>query len=423
MRQIGEANSEIKLGNRGNLTLFLVLPLVLFFLAFLLDTPRNIFRGLYYIIIAPDTLLTDYIAIGGIGATFINVSILALINICFIYKLKLDINGVIIAAFFTLIGFSFLGKNIFNIWPIYLGGYLYSKHQKIEFKSIVITIMFSTALAPVVSELAFGLHVPLLIGLPSGIIFGILSGFVITPLSYNMFKIHDGYNLYNIGFTAGILGTILTSFLRGFGLIIEPKQILSTEYDLFLKIFFTGFFIFFILLGYILNKRSFKGYTQILKISGRLVSDYTQLVGYGVTYINMGVMGLISIIYIMALGGVFNGPVVGAMLTVFGFSALGKHPKNALPIMAGVFIGGILKIWDINSTLVIIAGLFGTTLAPVAGEFGTIVGLMAGFLHLSVVMNVSVIHGGLNLYNNGFSGGFVAATLVPMISVFKKQKS
>jgi len=30
-------------------------------------------------------------------------------------------------------------------------------------------------------------------------------------------------------------------------------------------------------------------------------------------------------------------------------------------------------------------------------------------------MNVGVLHGGVNLYNNGFSGGFVAAFLVPII--------
>ncbi|MFP4173099.1 MAG: DUF1576 domain-containing protein, partial [Candidatus Hydrogenedentota bacterium] len=33
------------------------------------------------------------------------------------------------------------------------------------------------------------------------------------------------------------------------------------------------------------------------------------------------------------------------------------------------------------------------------------------------------LHGGVNLYNNGFAGGFVAAFLTPIIDAFKKRQS
>lgn len=49
--------------------------------------------------------------------------------------------------------------------------------------------------------------------------------------------------------------------------------------------------------------------------------------------------------------------------------------------------------------------LFATTMAPISMQFGLPVGMLAGFLHLVVVHNVGVMHGGMNLYNNGFSGG------------------
>ena len=213
---------------------------------------------------------------------------------------------------------------------------------------------------------------------------------------------------------------LITSLLRSFGFVIEPQQVLSTKYDLFLKIFFFIIFILLIILGYFINNKSFKGYKKILKFSGRLVTDFTQLKGYGITYINMGIMGIVSLAYAISLGGILNGPIVGALLTVVGFGAFGKHLRNALPIMIGVALGAFIKIWDIDSTAVILAGLFGTTLAPIAGEFGPIIGFIAGFLHLSVVMNVGGVHGGINLYNNGFAGGFVAAILVPIIDAFKK---
>jgi len=410
----------IHLGRKGHLKVLSFLPICMSILAFILDTPTNIIRGLYNIIIAPDILLTDYIAVGGVGAAFVNSAILAFVNIYILYKLKLKVNGTLIATTLTIMGFSFIGKNVFNIMPIYLGGYLYCKYQEIEFKNVVLVVMFGSTLAPLVSEIAFGLHVPVEIGIPLGIIFGIIAGFVITPLSSHMVKVHDGYNLYNTGFTAGLLGSVITSILRGFGLIIEPQQVLSSDVDVLLKVIFITTFILLIILGYIINGRSFKGYKEILTYSGRLVTDFTQLTSYGITYINMGIMGLISVTYVIISGGIMNGPVAAAILTVVGFSAFGKHPKNAIPILIGVFIAGLTKIWHIDSTMVIIAGLFGTTLAPIAGAYGWIVGIITGFIHLSVVMNVGVLHGGINLYNNGFSGGIVAALIVPLIDAFKK---
>nr|WP_312576762.1 DUF1576 domain-containing protein [Sedimentibacter sp.] len=411
---------EIKIGRLGNLEILLILPFIMLIMAFILDSPSVVAHGLYKMIISPDVLLTDYLEIGGIGATFLNASLLAFINIFIIYKLKLKINGALIAAIFTIIGFSFLGKNLFNVWPMYLGGYLYVKYHKIEFKNILVIIMFSTALAPVTSELAFGLNTSLWIRLPIGIIFGVFCGFIITPLSSHMNRLHDGYNLYNIGFTAGLLGTLINSLLKSFGVNIKQQQILSTEYDLILKIFLIFFFITLIIIGFIINRKSFKGYTKILNFSGRLVSDYTQLVGYGLTFVNMGLMGFVSMLYIIVLKGTFNGPIVGAIFTIVGFSAFGKHPRNTIPIMIGVFISGILTIFDTQSTIVIMAGLFGTTLAPLAGKYGFCVGLLAGFMHLTMVMNVGIIHSGINLYNNGFSGGLVAAILFPLLNSIKK---
>uniref|UniRef100_UPI000A82C2AA DUF1576 domain-containing protein n=1 Tax=Clostridium sp. NkU-1 TaxID=1095009 RepID=UPI000A82C2AA len=55
-----------------------------------------------------------------------------------------------------------------------------------------------------------------------------------------------------------------------------------------------------------------------------------------------------------------------------------------------------------------------TTLAPIAGEFGVIAGVIAGFLHSAAALNVGIVYGGMNLYNNGFAGGLIATFLVPV---------
>ena len=44
-----------------------------------------------------------------------------------------------------------------------------------------------------------------------------------------------------------------------------------------------------------------------------------------------------------------------------------------------------------------------------------IAGLIAGYLHSSVALNVGIVYGGMNLYNNGFAGGIVAIFMVPVL--------
>ena len=46
--------------------------------------------------------------------------------------------------------------------------------------------------------------------------------------------------------------------------------------------------------------------------------------GYGLTYINMGMMGLISVAFVTFTGQTFNGPILAGLFTVVGFSAMGK---------------------------------------------------------------------------------------------------
>jgi hypothetical protein len=129
----------------------------------------------------------------------------------------------------------------------------------------------------------------------------------------------------------------------------------------------------------------------------------------------MGLTGLASTAYVLVIGGDLNGPVIGAILTIVGFAAYGKHPRNVLPIMLGVFLGALAKPWHPADPGAVLAALFGTTLAPIAGRFGWGWGIVAGFVHSSAAMSVGVVHGGLNLYNNGFAAGIVASVLVPVI--------
>ncbi len=78
---------------------------------------------------------------------------------------------------------------------------------------------------------------------------------------------------------------------------------------------------------------------------------------------------------------------------------------------------------DITNPSALLALLFSTTLAPIAGEFGILCGVLAGFLHASVALNVGIVYGGMNLYNNGFAGGIVAMFLVPVIQSIRDRRA
>ncbi len=82
-----------------------------------------------------------------------------------------------------------------------------------------------------------------------------------------------------------------------------------------------------------------------------------------------------------------------------------------------------MKTWNIADPSAILALLLSTTLAPVAGEFGILAGILAGFLHSSVALNVGIVYGGMNLYNNGFAGGLIAMFLVPVLQSFKDRRA
>ncbi len=378
-------------------------------------------NGLMNILASPTILITDFLVIGGIGASFVNAAIIGFVNLYLLKYYKLRINGLLIAAFMTVIGFAFFGKNLFNVIPIYLGGYLYTKYQRIEFKDSILVIMFGTALAPIISEISFAEILPKQIALTLGILVGIFIGFIIVPLSTHMLRFHDGFNLYNIGFASGILGTVLTSILRSFEIEIEPVTIIYKNNSWPIIGLLVFLFIYLIVVGICVNRNAFKHFSEIFKYKGRLVTDFTHLVGYGMTFLNMGIMGLLSILYVIMVKGVVNGPVIAGIFTIMGFSAFGKHLKNCFPIILGVLIAALITGYDLSSTGIIIALLFSTTLAPIAGSYGVGVGIVAGMFHLVLVTNVGIIHGGINLYNNGFAGGIVAGFLIPIVDAFKRE--
>lgn len=414
-------NQELILSTNTKYLIIMIYALVIILASLFFNTPREIMIGMKKIILAPSIILTDYMEVANIGAALFNSGLLMLIVLGIIKLNKVDISGPILAAVFTIGGFGLFGKNIYSIWSIFLGVYLFSLRKKQTFKRHIVVALFGTALGPLVSQISFGFNFSPLVGIILGNLAGIVGGFVLPSLANHCVEFHRGFNIYNIGFAAGIIGTFFMSFFRAYGLENNPTLILSEGNNLVFAILLAIFFTSLVVLGWIINGRRFTGYKALLASSGRLVSDFITMHGFGITLINVGILGLAGTSYILLIKGQLNGPTIGVLFTLAGFGAFGKHLRNAAPIVIGVYIGSLFNVWDANAAAVIIAALGGTTLAPIAGSLGPLIGMLAGFLHSSVVMNTGYLHGGMDLYNNGLSGGLVAALLIPLIRSLRKE--
>jgi len=136
---------------------------------------------------------------------------------------------------------------------------------------------------------------------------------------------------------------------------------------------------------------------------------------------NMGLMGIVAEVYILCIGGDLSGPILGCIITLFGFSAFGAHVKNYLPVLVGVILATFFMTPDFTDEKMQIAAILVVGVAPIAGEFGMIAGVVSGMLHVAIVMCTSQMYAGLNLYNNGFSTGWVAIFMVPFLESFMKR--
>ncbi|MDH6365242.1 hypothetical protein M2139_002244 [Enterococcus sp. PF1-24] len=419
---------EKKVVSQKQKYLFLLsFSLALIFTGLFASPLSETWAGMQRILLSPSHLITDYIQLGNLGSAFLNSGLLTLFSVLMARLNKIQVTGPMVAAFLTVAGFSFFGKNFYNSIPIVIGVYCYSRIMKKPFAQYIFISLLGGALSPVVSYITFGMNLSYITGISIGCSTGILIGILLPPLATHFLTLHQGFTLSNIGFTSGIVAMVLTSVLRLFNYEIINQTIISEDYHLFLGIFLFCLFMAMLIWGFILNHGQLRGLKQIYQTSGKLVTDFIAIAEMGPTLINMALMGLLLSSYVLLIKGSFNGPVVGAILSVVGFSAFGNHLKNSLPVLLGVtLIVQFTPLHDLSQVTAITTAIFGISLAPISGYYGMIYGVLAGIFHMALVTNVGLLHGGLNLYNNGFASGFVAAFMVPLLDNFthiKKKKN
>lgn len=408
-----------------------ILALLLFVLSFCFEPIGDVFAGYWKILTSSSILLTDYVYIAGIGATLLNVSTVLIFNLILIKILDLKITGPIYSGIIMVIGFSFFGKNLLNTLPIIFGIWLFTKFKKIPYKSVILAIFFSTGISPLVSYCFFGFGFPWYIGLPLGLVCGIVVGFIIPAYSSHTNVFHEGYNLYNTGFALGIISALFYGLFTAFGLKVEAVNLYDSSHSLLFQILLGSISISFILIAVLTDRGVFKKYFKMLKTSGRLITDYIRDFSIETVMLNFGIMGTFLLALVLIFQIPLNGIIFGSIIAILGCAAFGLHIKNVLPVWIGCAIAIILKLAirdgfyldPVTDLSMIVAFIFASGLAPISGKYGIVYGLVGGFMHIILTPLMISLQGGFDLYNNGFSAGFEASILaVAAEKIFNKER-
>lgn len=408
-----------------------------------------IFYKWYRLLISPSLLVTDYFKLGSLPSALLNAGACGLFCFVFMAGLKGESRANTLAGFFLVIAHCFYGLNLLNMIPCFLAPFIYFRIKRLNYKRNLHICMFTTAFSPFISELLFrytssetflfGRLNLTVSGVILAVLFSIMLGFVVPAILPGAMAWHKGYNLYNGGLAFGLFGFFLFNFMyRTMGLE-APLPLTHTNpiydqfgysYPIVMNTFFVVIFSICLMIGYILNGKSFKGLRHLLKDTG-YSSDFVAKYGMPMCLINIGLYGLMFLLYINLLirfteGAGFTGPTVGVILAALTFTAMGQHPQNVWPIIVGyqllyvvVWIfchaNGRELTWTLSNQAYINGVAFATGLCPIVGRYGVRAGIIAGFMCASMCTSTSYLHGGFVLYNGGFTTGITALILIPIL--------
>lgn len=381
---------------------------------------RETWQGFLTIMATPAQLTMDYFKLGGIGGTFLNMGLVGLAVTFLFFISGFAMNGVSFLAFFLTIGFGFFGMNFMNIWPCFLGTWIFTRVKKVPFASQVNFAVFSTALAPFVSEMIlrypFGSN--LAVKILMGILVGAFVGFMMPVLAVHGPNLHKGYSNYNAAVGAGFLAILLYAVLyKAAGVEAPTNTDIGDSHALVVNLYAVLTSLVCIFAGFWMNGKSFQGFGALLKKTGYKV-DFTSEFGVPVTMINIGVFGLYVTAYYNLIGSSMTGPTAGAIICFLAGTATGGHIWNMLPIMLGYVLAAGCWSFDVTTQAIIVGLCYTVAMVPISGRFGSLMGVVAGFLHATIVMTVATFHGGFLLYNGGFTCAVVVIMLLPVLEMF-----
>ena len=370
---------------------------------------------------------------GGYAGAFLNAGLVCLALTVLYCLPKVKANAVSFLAFVLTAGFTFWGINLVNVWFGFVGVLLYCAVKRVSPASQVNAMLFTTGLAPLISDLllrypheeAVGFHwAGLLLALGVGIFIGFLLPF---GLGHSP-KMQRGFSLYNAAIPLGLTAFFLRAVLyKVLGVPVPGSATTSLDIASWpvTNIFCFVLFGLCIVLALVLGATP-KRYWALIKDSG-YGADFAQKYGNAVFLMNVGVYGLFIVLYYNVIGAAFNAVTFGCIFCMLSCACSGSHPRNVLPIMLGYVAMSFLMQWlcvyvlglefaqHINAQAIVVGLCFANALSPISGKYGWGAGVLAGAAHYLLVTSVPDLHGGFCLYNGGFTAGFICMIFVPVL--------
>ena len=310
--------------------------------------------GLVTILTSPCKVSTNYFSVGGYAGTFLNMGLLGLVMLALYHVSGGVVNNVSTLAFLLTLGFGSWGINILNMWFPILGVIVGNLIKKDKPLSNVNAMLFSTGLAPLLSDLLLrypnseivGFNV---MGFALAVMVGIIAGLAISSGLGHSPNVHKGFNLYSAALPVGVT----TFFLNGMLYKVMGIELPGTSGDMAVNswantnIFCIALFVSCIILALALGG-SFKDYWQLMKNRGQ-VNNVSGTLGNATFLMNVGFFGLFILAYYNLVGGKFNGVTFGLIFCMLCTCNSGSRPSNVWPIMLGYVVAssvtGVLSGW------------------------------------------------------------------------------
>lgn len=374
------------------------------------------------------------VSYGGFAGAFLNVALVSLVCLGIYCLPGAKPDGVSALAFFLTAGFSFWGTTILNIWFSFAGVALYCLIKKKPLGSQANAMLFSTGLAPLITEMLFRYPAAEWHGFTAGgvllaLVVGVFIGFFLPAGLAHSPKMHKGYDLYSAAVPIGLTAFFLRSLLYKVFLPEPPASVAVGTADSFWAVCNVFCFVVFglaVLAGLWLGGG--KRYLPLLKDAG-YNTDYGNTHGAGASLLNFGVYGLFIVLYYNLVGANWNAATLGCVFCMVCCFMKGSHPANVWPIMVGYVAASFVAKFvcsltgadfsmAVNAQAIVIGLCFANGLSPVSGSYGWLAGVVAGMMHYTLVTCVPLLHGAFCLYNGGFTAAFTCFMLVPVLEHF-----
>jgi len=399
----------------------------------------DMIAGLGRILMSPTKLSTNYFSVGGFAGTFLNMGLVALAMTALYHFTKTKVNNVATLAFLLTLGFCSWGIHILNMWFPMIGVVVGSLIKKEKPFSNVNAMLFSTGVAPLVSDMlvryphaeVVGFNV---LGFVLAVAAGVVIGMIVSAGLPHSPNVHKGFNLYSAALPVGVATFFMNAvFYKVMGIELPGAagDVALGNWavvNIFCMVLFASFVVIALLLGC-----SFKDYWNLLKNTSQ-VNNVSGTLGNAVFLMNAGVYGLFILGYYNLVGANFNGVVLGLIFCMLCTCNSGSRPTNVWPIMLGYVVAATVTGWlapmlggsfsmPINAAAVLVGVCYANGLSPICDKYGWQYGFVGAMIHYCIVTLVPGLHGGFCLYNGGFTGIFVCIILVPVLERYCRTKA